>query len=651
MLRQRYWISVQNISFRNYSILEKTKVRQVDMEGFLAALEAKDRVPAWLKLKDILSQDSSLLKENHLVETLRLLAVFKQRDPSIGPMVQIIDSMRKMDLTVDVHIYNLLIGALAVIGDFEQITSILREMQEYGVNPTIGTFNTILQSYFKKKRFEEGFDFLSRMRMESLVFNTHTFDIVLSACISSERIDLALQYKKEMEDSGLEVSAVTLLEWIRLANKLEKFDQAKEYFAISKAKGFCDRFICSAIMKSYSAQKNSLEMLELMKYMDEHGIEKDIWIMQTLINFHITMGELEQAFTIFKDLNERELYLDSVFLHTLLNGCFELHKPEKAIELLELMQDVYVVFDQIRSRELIPAIYNIVLETCYDQFDLSKFKRVWEALERDPNCKPNALSYKIALNMYISTRDIVCAEQIVKRMQLIHMEPTEDQYAQLVQITIESRNYTACLQFIGLLKKSKTKIDISIILEPHLVGLETQILKLKNDPSQYGLIKDVFQELFKTKVPSEQVLVVVMKAFKQAKDLVGVVKIWNRLYKQYPNPQPSSTSELLHACLELGQEKTTVAIHNLLIKGELKLNLQGYKLLLELLCKHTGCERVPELLIDIYNAGHRLDPPLWSIIKTNLEGRNDKRRFAALEKITQFVQEIFPEMMMEQEKE
>jgi hypothetical protein len=310
----------------------------------------------------------------------------------------------------------------------------------------------------------------------------------------------------------------------------------------------------------------------------------------------------------------------------------------------KLSQDVYTIFDQIRSRELIPAIYNIVLETCLETFDLEKFKQVWGWLEKDPNCNANALSFKIALSMYISVVDIPSAEGVVKTMAGMAMQPTPQQYAQLIQISLDSRNYKSCLVFIGLLRKSKTTIDVSSILEPYLTELEGQVLKL-GDAKEYSLVRDVYVELFKTRVPSEKVLVVVMVAYTKAKDLVGVVKVWNRLSKQY-KPNSKSIKVLLEACSTLGHEKTALAIHNMIINEKLELDQECYRVLLGLLARHTDCERVPGVLIDVENAGLKLDVSMWKVLKEGIDGRRDGGRFKAMERVVQFVQECFPEMMM-----
>jgi pentatricopeptide repeat protein len=674
--------------------LTRTQQRDVDIEGFFLALEMKDRVKGWLKCKDILLQEPQLLNKEHLTQVLRLLSTGSNTIPQMKLIMQ---HMKEHQMGLDTDIYNLFVKQSMYSNSFA-VKQMLLEMNQAGFAPTIDTYNTILQSYFKQSKFEEGFDFLSRMIEEKREFNVQTFDIILSAAISSNKLDLGLEYVSQLEKTGLEYTAVTYLELIRLYTRLEQFEKSRQYFKIAKEKNLVDKFTCSAAIHSFTLSRDSSAVEDLLVYMDQNQIPKDPWFMQSLVKYYISIGNLDSSFAIFEELQNN--YLDSVFLHTLVDGCFSCGKPEKAIELLELLhlrgtsvtlpmyrtilqglrdskrkEDALIVFDQIATRsDLIPAIYNIVLQACLEHYDLDNFNQIWSQLTRDPNCKPNVISYQLALDMYISVKDATNAVSIVERMQRERMYPSKEQLVQLISNCIKSRDFKRALWFMSLEKADpktrnpqtlgKKKIPqtnfLESVVKDHMHDLENAIVKMDD----WHLVREVYMLLFSptennssTHVAKERTLSQFMTAFTKGNDLVRVVKVWNTLLTHYPSPHPKSTCALLDACYLLGQKKTTNAIYSLWQKQGWILDKEGYETLLKMLTRFTNCEAVPGLIIDMRN--RNIDTSTtWDAIEEGFEkrkrdvsasrvGRNvDWNEYKAAQgKVYQFIEECFPEII------
>jgi hypothetical protein len=352
----------------------------------------------------------------------------------------------------------------------------------------------------------------------------------------------------------------------------------------------------------------------------------------------------------------------------MLDGCFQLHQPQKAVEFLEFMykkgytctlpmyrtclqglldhglyKDVDVIFDQVHSFQLITPIYNIVLQSCVHQGNQFQFQSVWKKLLADPNCKPNIISFQLNLKMHLLIRDLDSCKHTLETMITLGIDPLIDDLIQFLQASLESRLYQHAIYCISILSKQKHQIHTDLLV-PHSMQLQNHMLKMQKE---YGII-ELYKLLFQNMIPMESVLVLVMDTYRKNKDLVGVVTTWQRIEKEYPKPDPKSVQVLLHSCFELGQEKTSMAIHMTMESKGYKTTKKGYEYYLMLMISHTDCSAVPALIVELKNQGIQLHL-LWSWIQQYFATKLDTKNERKYKYIVDFCNEMFPEMMMERE--
>lgn len=80
-------------------------------------------------------------------------------------------------------------------------------MGEFGIRPTVVTFNTMLDSYCKEGKMQEALDLLSEMQEKGCVPNDVTYNVLINGLSKKGELDKAQELIKEMLRSGLKVSA------------------------------------------------------------------------------------------------------------------------------------------------------------------------------------------------------------------------------------------------------------------------------------------------------------------------------------------------------------------------------------------------------------------------------------------------------------
>jgi hypothetical protein len=316
---------------------------------------------------------------------------------------------------------------------------------------------------------------------------------------------------------------------------------------------------------------------------------------------------------------------------------------------------------------LVPPIYNIVLATAKKHLDLEMFEKIWNDFDRDKNCQKNQISYNIGLEFYSTIKDISKAKNIYLKMVSLKLDVPINTLVDLITGSIQSRKYQDAAELISSLRKTgKGKgEELDKLINIHLKGFKELIHRLGEsyvsgeERNQSFLIIDVYQEILEKHAEiDESVLQVVMDAYRNVKDLVGVVKVWGRIEQQFTLPSSKSLSILLRATSELGQQKTATAIKKIIEekKPPLVLDRVCFEYLVILYAKFTDARAIPMVLIDMINNDIPVDGKMWRIIRNAFssryakEGKTAQAR-EAFQYVYDFVEENFPDIIQVDDEE
>lgn len=659
------------------------KIQPPDLSGFRDALKRKDSIASWLKFSDICVDEDCCKKlvNNDFNSLLLLLNPF-----AVNQYFTVFDKMKSLGIPICPEFINHALLENSRKKNYDNIKLLIQGMKEKGIALCVSNYNTILRHYTLLS-VKEGLAIAAQMKLEGIQFDTQTYSILISCCTD---YDICDSFYSEFLKSNLLPTPMLYSSVINMYFLSGRIELATKTYHTALECDMVDGHVVSALLYAYHKLQMHLEFDELVNSM-KNVIDIDNQIILTLIiQNYLSRDLLDEAFLLLNQLKQRHTP-DMVLNQSIIDGCCKVRKPIIAFDYLKSLlqqgqpvnltmyknllqglsdcnssEQVYMLFEEIKSKKLMTAIYNIVLKTAMDELNLEKFKSIWKCLELSESI-PNEISYTLAFEMYTRVRKIKDAKSVLLKLHEMQYSIDKELIFDLISGAIQLKMYEDAAQIISLQRKSKLLSDpaISLLLAPHKKEFQSLINSLGKELKEKMLIDtveisricyliiDIYKEIENLAAEQpEALLIVVMDAFRITKDLVSLIIVWNKLEKLFPNPNPNSIACLLKASLELGHAKTGLAVRKLLSTKNYTYNLECYHHLLSICIKYTDGTEVPSIIIDMINNGFEICALTWNIIRTALDLRRAKDPQNALEvhqEVYNFFQENFPEIMINDE--
>ncbi len=656
------------------------------------ALEVQDRVPAWLKFSDICCDEVSK-KELTEKDCHALLKLLGNRQMTSSHLV--ISTMKNLGMAISEGTYRIILVSHSKEKNFKEIKNTILEMKEDGIKITTMTYNVILSMYFENS-LNDALVILSQMQQEGILLDQETYNILIRGCAKKNNLDLSQKFFIAMKEAGFTPDIVTYTEMIQLYCLSNKIEDAVQVFEQCVKLELVDKFVFSTIIIALIRNSRLDKVEQIWAFMIESQITPDLYLYTNYIKYLFAAKQPEKVTSILQEMSRNGVYPDDFLIQLILDGyadagdvnsAYELFRETSlkghrltmgmyrtALEISSQARDedkVYVIYDLMKGMKLSAPIYNTVLKTAKESFNLEVFRSVWKDLLKDGNCSPNEVSFMHALEMHTLLKNIDEAKAICHEMLAHKMYLPIEQTLILIQCTIQARRYIDAAEIINWIRKSpsgKGK-DLSALLSPHLDGFKDLVGRLSQktfvNPEEQRkrdlMVIDIYLEVFqKASLHDEKIYRLVMDAYSNVKNLVGVVRIWSTLETQFPNPLPESLESLLKASLKLGQEKTALAIIKMVNESEkLTLNRVGYECMLGLAAKFTDGRSLPSLVLDMMNSDIPVDGKTWLLIrKTFIERKIREGSMGssvpgdeAYKYVLDFINENFPQLLIEPEDE
>lgn len=134
---------------------------------------------------------------------------------------------RQMDFSIIT--YNTLVDACARCGHMDKVPTLLRDMQNIGIEPNVITYSTILKGHCQAGEVELGFKVLQQMRQETkLVPDEIMYNSLLDGCARNVLYDRGMAVVEDMQKAGVRPSNFTLSILVKLASRASQLDKAFE---------------------------------------------------------------------------------------------------------------------------------------------------------------------------------------------------------------------------------------------------------------------------------------------------------------------------------------------------------------------------------------------------------------------------------------
>lgn len=337
------------------------------------------------------------------------------------------EDIPRRSLKPDVVSYNVLIRTLGSSGHTSQAVEVLNTMQEYGLLPDQGIFNSLLQIATRSGDAKLGAVVLNEIqRNPSLKIDNITASTILTGMRKARDGAAALRLHSGIVASGqtLDAKAYGLL----LTTLYESGDRSAAigvfgWLLIQKLQP--QKIFFNVMIHHAGKRQGGYEEAELLfRGMKKRGVMADEITYTTMVQLCARHGHVDRAFRLVSEMQDLGLAMSNTFVWTaLIDGCGRAGMWERGIDVLKMMRRVGNTSSSLVPRPTI-ACYNAALYAAGTQGEnWPSALEIFQALLTDETVTPSIVSYSsmasIILKHRFEVREIGVVEKVWKMVDQI----------------------------------------------------------------------------------------------------------------------------------------------------------------------------------------------------------------------------------------
>ncbi|KOM55753.1 hypothetical protein LR48_Vigan10g164500 [Vigna angularis] len=475
--------------------------------------------------------------------------------------------------SLDVRAYTTVLHAYARTGKYKRAIVLFGKMNEFGLDPTLVTYNVMLDVYGKMGRsWSRILELLDEMRIKGLEFDEFTCSTVISACGREGMLDEARKffaelklngYKpgtvtilKEMEDNNCPLDSVTYNELAATYVRAGFLDQGKAVIDTMTSKGIMPNAITyTTVIDAYGKAGREDEALRLFSQMKDMGCAPNVYTYNSVLAMLGKKSRTEDVINVLCEMKLNGCAPNRATWNTMLVVCSEEGKHNHVNRVLREMKNSGFEPDKDTFNTLISAYTR-----CGSEVDSAKM--YGEMIKA--GFTPCVTTYNSLLNALARLGNWKAAESVILDMRSKGFKPNETSYSLMLPCYSKAGN----VKGIQVIEKE--------IYDGHVFSswilLRTLILSNHKCRHHRGMER-AFNKLHK---------------YGYKPDLVVI----NSMLSMYSrNKMFSKAHEMMHFIYENG----------------LQPNLFTYNCLMDLYVREGECWKAEEILKGIQNSGPEPD--------------------------------------------
>lgn len=552
---------------------------------------------------------------------------------------------------------------------------LIQFLEEQGLKIDTNVYNLTLKLTIKRKDFETFARLREGMIQAGIPDSQETLHILIHRHVKAGDLTKAQEAFDEVEKKGFTYSPrmyASLMSGYAKAGNWERLDELYKDMVSRDVPS--DIYIVSIRISAKTKAGQYEEALKIYEEsVREPGLQPDIVLYSDILHCHFHLDQIDRLMAAFNELSSNALSLpDSVYILIL-----DLLAKKGHLTELHAIFDEYAEFQPKISAD----VWNTVLKACAKNMQIEAMESYWEKLLASSTV-PNAKSFVVTLEALASCHRLHQAVNRCQEMIEAKFEPPAHLFLQILEACVVERKFKDATKVIGWMRQSLTSKtvklqkfmqknsgafqDLMASLGPGK-GRVSRIEELKDEdplshekeaPQQQSLvfhleasqkrkmILDLYKELLLAKVvPSLETFLLVMECQKEARDLVGVVKVWTTLKESGAPLTPQILNCLLVSAKELGHARTARALLNMAQTEKVPLDSTSFEHLLTLAASYGLESDIRYTILDMLNAGYTLTPHLYHQI---MNAFSVHKKIEAAKAIRDFVEENFPEAIQDE---
>jgi leucine-rich PPR motif-containing protein len=239
------------------------------------------------------------IKPNLVTYTAIILGFCKK-----GKMAEALAMVEDLVIEVDEFMYATLINGFCKRGDFDRVFHLLDEMEKRGINPSIVTYNTVINGLCKFGRTSEA-DEVSK----GIAGDVITYSTLLHGYIEEENITGTLETKRRLEEAGVCMDVVMCNILIKALFMVGAFEDAYVIYKGMPEMDLVANFVTYSTMIDGHCKVGRIgEALEIFDEFRRTSISS-VACYNCILNGLCKNGMVDMATEVFIELNEKGLAL------------------------------------------------------------------------------------------------------------------------------------------------------------------------------------------------------------------------------------------------------------------------------------------------------------------------------------------------------
>ncbi|KAG2384552.1 Pentatricopeptide repeat-containing protein [Vigna angularis] len=388
--------------------------------------------------------------------------------------------------SLDVRAYTTVLHAYARTGKYKRAIVLFGKMNEFGLDPTLVTYNVMLDVYGKMGRsWSRILELLDEMRIKGLEFDEFTCSTVISACGREGMLDearkffaelklngykpgtvtyntmlQALSILKEMEDNNCPLDSVTYNELAATYVRAGFLDQGKAVIDTMTSKGIMPNAITyTTVIDAYGKKSRTEDVINVLCEMKLNGCAPNRATWNTMLVVCSEEGNWKAAESVILDMRSKG-FKPNETSYSLMLPCYSKAGNVKGIQVIEKeIYDGHVFSSWILLRTLILSNHKcrhhrgmerafnklhkygykpdlVVINSMLSMYSRNKmFSKAHEMMHfiYENGLQPNLFTYNCLMDLYVREGECWKAEEILKGIQNSGPEPDVVSYNTVIK--------------------------------------------------------------------------------------------------------------------------------------------------------------------------------------------------------------------------
>lgn len=341
-------------------------------------------------------------------------------------------------------LFNTLLDACITVRDLDRMTDIFVMMQQFKVGVSAVTHGTLIKAFGQAGRLVRCHEIWEDMRVARIYPTIVTYGCYIDACIRNDDTERAEGVFESMMDTprGVRPNAVIYTSLIRGFANSRQPKKALEFYRRMLQEGIQATSVTfNSVLDVVARQLSEPSVLqEVIDDMCKANITPDVVTYSILMKASCASGNVQNALSLFRQIQGRGLVFDQVSFNTLLLSC------SKA----DQIQDAEDIFGEMRRCGLAPShVTTSIMVKMYGKAKmLDKAIALSELLETEYGQKPNIYVYTCLIQACVQNKQVRRSWEIFNKMANSGVEPDAITYGTVIHGCVYLNKFSYAMSLV-----------------------------------------------------------------------------------------------------------------------------------------------------------------------------------------------------------